>query len=85
MFPITHQQQWRNRNIDREVGRYDNLANSLAEHHPDLIPDVERAADAVTNYGKWLEDNIGKMTAPAGIGIENYNWWLKNVHLFPYT
>ncbi len=71
--------------IDRKVGRYDNLANSLAEHHPDLIPDVERAADAVTNYGKWLEDNIGKMTAPAGIGIENYNWWLKNVHLFPYT
>ena len=25
------------------------------------------------------------MTAPAGIGKENCNWWLKNVHLFPYT
>ena len=24
------------------------------------------------------------MTAPSGIGKENYNWWLKNVHLSPY-
>ena len=71
--------------IDREAGRYENLANSLTEHYPDLVPDAERAADAVRNYGKWLEDNISRMSVPAGIGIENYNWWLKNVHLFPYT
>lgn len=71
--------------IDREAGRYQNLANRLAEHHPDLVPDAERARDAVKNYGKWLEENKSSMTAPAGIGIENYNWWLQNVHLFPYT
>ncbi len=71
--------------IDREAGRYEYLANSLTDHHPDLVPDAERAVDAVRNYGKWLEDNKSSMTAPAGIGIENYNWWLKNVQLFPYT
>ena len=71
--------------IDREAGRYEYLANRLAEHHPDLVPDAERARDAVKKYGKWLEENKNSMTAPAGIGIENYNWWLKNVHLFPYT
>lgn len=32
-----------------------------------------------------LEANQSSMTGPAGIGIDNYNWWLKNVHLFPYT
>jgi uncharacterized protein (DUF885 family) len=71
--------------IDREASRYQRLASRLAEHHPDLVPDAERARDAVRNYGKWLEANKSRMTAPAGIGIENYNWWLKNVHLFPYT
>jgi hypothetical protein len=25
------------------------------------------------------------MTAPSGVGIENYNWYMKNVQLVPYT
>jgi len=25
------------------------------------------------------------MTAPSGIGVNNYNWYMKNVHLVPYT
>ncbi len=70
---------------EREASVYHNLAAQLAEHHPELVPDAERAANAVINYGKWLEDNRSSMTGPAGIGVENYNWWLKNVHLFPYT
>jgi len=69
----------------REASIYRNLATRLAEHHPKMIPDAERAGDAVINYGEWLEDNKHNMTGSAGIGIENYNWWLKNVHLFPYT
>jgi len=71
--------------IEREASRYQRLASRLADHHPDLVPYCEQARDAVRNYGKWLEANKSKMTAPAGIGVENYNWWLKNVHLFPYT
>ncbi len=71
--------------IDREADNYHNLAARLAEHHPELVPDAEQAANAVIDYGKWLEDNKSSMTGLAGIGVENYNWWLKNVHLFPYT
>ncbi len=71
--------------IDREASRYKRLASLLTEHHPDLIPLCEQAEDAVRNYGKWLEANRVRMTTPAGIGVKNYNWYLKNVHLFPYT
>jgi uncharacterized protein (DUF885 family) len=71
--------------INREASRYERLASRLAEHHPDLVPYCEQAQDAVRNFGKWLEANKSRMTAPAGIGIENYNWYMKNVHLFPYT
>jgi hypothetical protein len=71
--------------IEREASRYQRLASRLEERHPELVPYCEEAQDAVRIYGKWLEANKHRMTAPAGIGIENYNWWLKNVHLFPYT
>jgi hypothetical protein len=71
--------------INREASRYERLASRTAEHHPDLVPLCKQAENAVRNYGKWLETNKDRMTAPAGIGIENYNWYLKNVHLFPYT
>lgn len=71
--------------IDREASLYARLAANLEKYHPELIPDARRAREAVIQYGAWLEQNLGRMTAPAGIGIENYNWWLKNVHLVPYT
>jgi hypothetical protein len=61
------------------------IRDRLVDHHPDLVSDAERAQAAVLDYIQWLEENIDSMTVPAGIGKENYNWWLKNVHLFPYT
>ena len=70
---------------ERDASMYLRLAAQLAEDHPDLVDDAKIAAEAVEDYGKWLKENKHKMTAPGGIGIENYNWWLKNVHLFPYT
>jgi len=64
---------------------YESLAGRLAEHHPELVSDVEVALAAVDDYVNWIEANKHKMTAPAGVGKENYNWLLKNVYLFPYT
>jgi len=61
------------------------VATRLAKHHPDLVADAERARVAVDDFRSWLEENKNTMSGPAGIGKENYNWWLKNVHLFPYT
>lgn len=73
------------RSAKEESEEYLNLANWLAEYHPDLAEEATRAQEAVEGYGKWIEENMDRMTAIAGIGKENYNWWLKNVHLFPYT
>jgi hypothetical protein len=62
-----------------------NLARTLAKHHPDLVGDAERAKNAVDEFRGWLEEKYKTMSAPSGIGIENYNWYMKNVHLVPYT
>jgi len=71
--------------MDTETDYFTRVLKALKEHHPAFIPDAERALAAVQDYGEWLKQNKSKMTAPAGVGIENYNWWMKNVQLLPYT
>ena len=62
-----------------------NLTKTLAKHHPDLVADAEKAKAAVDDFRGWLEKKYKTMSAPSGIGIENYDWYMKNVHLVPYT
>ncbi|MGB6864867.1 MAG: DUF885 family protein, partial [Candidatus Aminicenantaceae bacterium] len=73
------------RSAKEESEAYHKLADWLAEYHPDLAAEATRIQKAVEEYGLWVEENLDRMTAIAGVGKENYNWWLKNVHLFPYT
>jgi hypothetical protein len=69
----------------QESAFLDTLAQRLEEHHPDLIPDIKQAKAAVEDFRVWLEEKQKNMTAPSGIGIENYSWYMKNIHLIPYT
>jgi uncharacterized protein (DUF885 family) len=68
-----------------EQNVYTRLAEDLAGHHPELVDDARRAADAAGGFSRWLEEQLPRMTAPAGIGKENYDWYMKHVLLFPYT
>jgi hypothetical protein len=72
-------------NMEGNGSPFADLVSQLAEHHPDLVSDAKKAQTAMDDYLRWLKKNQGKMTASAGVGIENYNWLLKNVYLFPYT
>ncbi len=71
--------------MDEEINYYSGIVNSLEEHHSDLVPEAELALTSVEEYGNWIQENENTMTAPSGVGIENYNWWIKNVHFLPYT
>ena len=70
---------------EREHEMFSTLAERLKEHHPNLVPDAKQVVAAIDDFREWLEANKGRMTGKAGVGIDNYNWYLKNVHLFPYT
>ena len=72
-------------NFDEEVAIFRDLTGNLKEHHPELVSDLHQASQAVGGYRSWLEANHASMTAHAGIGKNNYNWWFKNVQLVPYT
>ncbi|HYN09541.1 MAG TPA: DUF885 family protein [Vicinamibacterales bacterium] len=62
------------------------LGARLAEAGPkELVPDVERARAATDAFAAWLDNQTPSKTGPSGIGIENYDWYLRNVELLPYT
>jgi len=61
------------------------LAKRLAPDHPDLAKDAETARQAEEAFRAWLESELPEKSGPSGVGIENYDWYLKNVHLLPHT
>jgi hypothetical protein len=69
----------------REAAVYRDFASQAASHHPDLVPLAERAAEATDEFRTWLERNESGWTARSGLGKDNYDWYLKYVHIFPYT
>jgi hypothetical protein len=67
------------------IGWYKDLISRLEQHHPELLVDANQALLSVEGYCDWLKKNKNRMTAPVSIGLDNYNWYLKNVRLMPYT
>jgi hypothetical protein len=57
----------------------------LRPHHPELVPDVERARQAVLDFVAWLERELPAKHGRSGVGRENYDWYLANVYRQPYT
>jgi hypothetical protein len=61
------------------------LGRRLAPHHPQLLPDVDAARRAVDAFRAWLEQGLPEKRGPSGVGKEDYDWYLKHVHLSPFT
>jgi hypothetical protein len=50
-----------------------------------LRDDVRRAKAATDSFAAWVESKIASKTGASGVGVANYDWYLKNVQLVPYT
>ncbi len=61
------------------------LAGKLGSAPAGLKADVESARRATDDFAAWLDSQLPSKTGPSGIGVENYDWYLKNVQLVPYT
>jgi hypothetical protein len=61
------------------------LAERLTDADAQLKADVERARLATDSFAVWVEAQLPSKTGPSGIGVENYDWYLQNVQLLPYT
>jgi len=50
-----------------------------------LTKAINDAIIATNGFVTWLERELPSKDGKSGIGIDNYNWYLKNVHLVPYS
>ena len=50
-----------------------------------LRDDVRRAKAATDSFAAWVESRTASKTGASGVGVANYDWYLKNVQLVPYT
>ena len=58
---------------------------SLDGASPALKAAVEKARVASAEFAAWVKAEALKRQGPSGVGKANYDWWLKNVMLSPFT
>lgn len=73
------------RSIREQSSTLEAFANAVAEKYPDLARAATEARNASDKFADWLKQQAPGKTGPSGIGKENYDWYVRNVHLSPYT
>ena len=53
------------------------LAARLTPSESALAQDVEQARAATDEFAAWLEKEAASKTGPSGVGVENYDWYLR--------
>ena len=61
------------------------LATAVATTPGDLTADVARAKAATDSLAAWLDSLAPTKAGASGVGVANYDWYLRNVQLVPYT
>lgn len=61
------------------------LEKRLTSEPPSLRESVVRARAATDSFASWVERRAATKSGPSGIGVANYDWYLKHVMLVPYT
>ena len=72
------------RNFVEERELYEEAAELLAADYPDLSELALRTAASVEDYRQWIESSQADMAPNAGLGKDNYDWWMRNVQLSPW-
>ena len=71
------------RNLRDQAAELRILAHETADSGPELAQAIAAALSATDAFVTWLEAEGANKTGPSGIGIDNYTWALRNVHLVP--
>ena len=73
------------RSMEGQIADLSAFATRVQGTSADLDAALQAAIRATQEFNAWLVEKAPSKTGPSGVGIENYNWYLRNVHLVPYT
>lgn len=61
------------------------LRERVAGTSADLDAAIDAAIAASDAFRDWIVAEAPSKTGPSGVGRENYTWYMRNVHLVPYS
>lgn len=67
------------------IGWYDDLLARSRVEAPELEREVMAARGAIVEFRDWLRAERGRMNAPAGVGAERYDWYIRHVRMIPLS
>lgn len=73
------------RSFDGQRADLERLAERVRGTSARLDAAIADAQDATTAFRDWVAAEVPKKTGPSGVGKENYTWYLRNVHLVPWS
>ncbi|MFK8017313.1 MAG: DUF885 family protein [Gammaproteobacteria bacterium] len=74
------------RNIENQSALLDSIEAALGEDiDRAMARTINRARKATDRLVDWLKAQAPSKTGPSGIGVDNYNWYLSQVHYVPLT
>ena len=82
--PVADYAEFAVRNFIEERELLEEAAEMLAPGYPDLADAARLAAESVEDYRQWIQANQADMAPNAGLGKDNYDWWMRNVQLSPW-
>ncbi len=66
------------------IGWYRDLRARAVREQPELVPDIDRAITALTGWRDWLKSVRPGITARAGVGKAQLDWYLRHALQMPY-
>ncbi len=73
------------RSFDGQRADLEALAERVGGGHAALDAAIAEATRSTEDFRAWLEETAPSKTGPSGIGKDNYTWYMRNVHLVPYS
>jgi hypothetical protein len=67
------------------IGWYEDLRERAAASRPEILPTVEAALAAVSEFADWLDAAVPRMTAESGVGEARFDWYMRHAKLLPWT
>lgn len=73
------------RSFRAQAAVLEDYAGRVAGTSTALDAAIAGARIATDEFHDWIEELAASKTAPSGIGSDNYTWYMRNVHLVPFS
>lgn len=73
------------KSLEQQSAELTAFEGRIKDATPGLVPAIAAAKAATDSLARWVAVQAEGKKGPSGVGIKNYDWYLKNVQLLPYT